>query len=122
MKFIENGITRKVFLIGKYAIKVPQTDYGWKYFLKGLLANMSECASSKYNKYEICPVLFSSWGGWFLVMPRLKLPSEEEFKESGITKQYCDRLNVEFKSNSFGWMDGRLVAIDYGEFYKTPAI
>lgn len=111
---IENGLTRKVFLIGRYAFKVPQTDYGWKYFLRGLLSSMDEIIISK-NKYPgICPILFYVPGGWLIVMPRLKALSEEEMKE--VDMDNFKYLDVEYKSDSFGWHNGKIVAIDYGEF------
>lgn len=38
---VKTGVTRVVFLIGDYAIKIPKCMI-WNHFLKGLLANMEE--------------------------------------------------------------------------------
>ena len=65
------GATRAVFLIDKWAIKVPNFYYGWRPFLWGLLANIQEKEFSRMKLAELCPVVFSLPGG-FLSEERLK--------------------------------------------------
>ena len=64
------GTTRMVYLIGKYAIKVPRINR-WKSFLRGLLANMDERLwyknSPKEWKEKMCPSLFCL-GGLILIL------------------------------------------------------
>lgn len=111
------GITREVFLIGRYAIKVPRIVYGWKMFLCGLLANMQERTFGSTGWPEICPVVFSLPGGWLVVMRRARLLTDDEWRVFD-PKAFCETeeytVPAETKRDSFGVLDGRIVAIDYG--------
>ncbi len=113
----KRGITREVFLIGSYAIKIPKLKYGWHKFLCGLLANMQETEFSKTGWSELCPVTFSIPGGWLLIMRRARPLTLDEFLSFDPFK-FRDRpeytVPVEHKQDSFGILDGRIVAIDYG--------
>lgn len=118
IQFRGDGVTRAVLLAGRFAIKVPKMRYGWRLFLQGLLANMQEREFSKAGWPELCPVLFSIPGGWLVVMRRARVMTDDEWpffdaqawaKASG---KYI--IPCEFKADSFGWLDGRVVVIDYG--------
>lgn len=112
-----NGVTREVFVVGRWAIKIPSVR-SWRLFLTGLLANMQEATFGRMGRTELCPVRFHIPGGWLLVMPRVRVLSDDEFKAIS-WREHLDadgsmiRL-AEYKPDSFGWLDGRLVAIDYG--------
>jgi len=110
------GITREVFLIGRWAIKVPRVVYGWRMFLCGLLANMQEREFSRAGWPELCPVLWSLPGGWLVVMPRCRPLNDFEWacfiSESFTTGERI--VPVEHKRDSFGVLDNRIVAVDYG--------
>jgi hypothetical protein len=110
------GCTRIVFLTRKYAFKIPNvTEY--RLLLHGLLANLQECTFSAAQWPELCPVLFSLPLGLLVVMPRVRILTDEEFLAIDI-ERWIDRgeyvVPVEAKSNSFGWLNGNLVAVDYG--------
>lgn len=107
------GCTRLVILTRKYAIKIPQFHYEWRHFLFGLLANMQEVQFSKMKDERACPVLFSLWGGWLLVMPRCEPITRDDFRRLDIS-DYNPPIPVEDKEDSFGYYNGRIVAIDYG--------
>jgi hypothetical protein len=125
-----NGCTRRVYLIGKYAIKIPQFHYEWHHFLLGLLANMQEVTFSKMKDERLCPVLFYIPGGWLIVMPRCIPISRKIFYDLDVTRFWpdenedyhpanvCERASfnvpVENKQDSFGYYNGKIVAIDYG--------
>lgn len=111
------GATRIVVLTRRHAIKIPNVCDGWRLFLSGLLANMQERRVSALGWPELCPVNWSIPGGWVVVMPRAKVLSDGEFfafDVKGFVEQQDYTLPVETKPNSFGWIDGRIVAIDYG--------
>lgn len=117
---LEYGCTRRVLLIGPWAIKVPATTE-WRLFLLGLLANMQEALFWQTRWPELCPVLWSIPGGWLVIMRRARVMTTAEFAEfdaesftqcGGEDGQYV--VPVELKHDSFGYLDGRIVAVDYG--------
>jgi hypothetical protein len=103
-------------LTRRWAIKFPRPTE-WRLFLHGLLGNMQERQFSRIGWEELCPVLFSIPGGWMVVMPRA-IPLTDEEWEALDTYAFIDkrdgRVPVEEKQSSFGWLNGRIVAIDYG--------
>lgn len=104
------GRNRFVLLVGPWAVKVPSLR-SWRDFLFGLLNNMNEAAWSRQPGH--CPVLLAGPGGLFVVMPRARILGEAEFHQLRL----LDRLpaaRAEPKADSFGWLNGRLVAVDYG--------
>lgn len=119
LKIDRGGISRTVILVGPWAFKFPTLRYGWAKFLAGLLANMQETAFSKPGWPELCPVKLSVPGGFLVVMPRVRVMTDEEFDRFDyvgfVWPPHGDyQLPVEAKSDSFGWLDGKPVAIDYG--------
>jgi len=116
MLWDRNGITRESFLIGNYAIKVPSIR-SWKGFLWGLLANMQERVWWSDKDKRLCPVLFSLPGGFLLIMPKVRVMTDKEFADfdyQAFINQPPYNIPVESKSDSFGWLNGEIVAIDYG--------
>ena len=126
-----NGINREVFLIGKYAIKIPSLRT-YRHFIAGLLCNMNERNWWKFTTDErLCPVLFALPGGFVIVMARATALGE--YSDAGAyadgfgimtAERIQDRLSnwiglpVEPKPDSFGVLNGQLVAIDYGDDYN----
>jgi hypothetical protein len=120
---LKKGSTRSVILLWKWAVKIP-TLKTWKLFLHGLLANMQEVEFSAAGWPELCPVVFSLPGGFVTVMRRANPLTEEEWLEitTGEDKDHIEDLirkeeyevPIEEKIDSFGWLDGKLVAVDYG--------
>jgi len=110
------GTTRVVILVGNLAVKIPALQE-WRLFLLGLLANMQERKFWKSKWPELCPVLWSLPGGWVTVMKRATPLTREQYDNMDL-EGWTDRgeyvIPVEIKMDSFGWVDGRLVAVDYG--------
>lgn len=111
-----HGTSRIVLLIGNYAVKVP-SFVEWRLFLLGLLANMQERRFSEHGWEELCPVLWSIYGGFMIVMRRAEPLTREQF-DSFDAEAWLERddyvVPAEPKMDSFGWLDGKIVAIDYG--------
>lgn len=107
MKVIRSS-TRTVLLAGSWAFKIPSFR-SWDGFLRGLLANMQEAEFSLTEWPELCPVSFSIPLGLLVVMPYCRPLSEEEWPDRG---EYM--VPVEMKPDSFGILEGRIVAVDYG--------
>lgn len=118
---IKHGTNRVVILIGRYAIKLP-TCVSWKLFLTGLLGNMQEKLFSDTKWDQLCPVIFSMPGGWLNVMPRAEPLEREAFFNLDFDKwikvhdgeSVVAIVPVENKLDSFGTINGKIVAIDYG--------
>lgn len=122
---IKRGITRWVLLIGKYALKMPRIHTkrehwgcSWVNFLRGLMANMNENQFSGLEFDVLCPVVFYIPGGFLTVMLRASPLTDDQWK----TLDVKDLLFngdvspdlVEYKRDSFGVLNGRIVAVDYG--------
>lgn len=99
-------------MVGRWAVKVPQV-VEWRLFLLGLLANMQEVRFSTMRHERLCPVLWSLPGGFLLVMPRCTPLSAEEYCAE-LVELMDWPLPVENKVDSVGRLDGRIVAVDYG--------
>lgn len=119
MTLNRQGCTRIVILTRRLAFKIPNVRNGWRLFLYGLLANMQERTFSRAGWPELCPVRWSIPGGWLVVMPRARPLSDDEFLAFD-AEAFIDKpdyhVPAEAKADSFGWLDGRVVAIDYGGF------
>lgn len=112
MTLNREGRNRFVILTERYAIKIPSLR-SWRDFLFGLLNNQNEALKPKSP--DLCPVLYAFPGGWFIVMPRVKMIDMDEMVDCGpIVSRICRNHNVEFKHSSFGYLNGKLVAVDYG--------
>lgn len=111
------GATRQVFLTKKYAIKIP-SFYNWQSFLNGILCNISEIEFSTLKDLYFCPVVWKSWLGLVVVMPRCREPNQKFFRME--LEHTRSKLNFEefyfsdCKINNYGYLGHRLVKIDYG--------
>ena len=113
MRLNRRGRNRWVILTRRWAIKVPRPT-GWRDFLFGLLNNLHEAAWSREGTGR-CPVALAVPGGFAIVMPRLRILDEAEFAAVDVAAfNLAHDLRAEPKPDSFGWLDGRVVAVDYG--------
>ncbi|MDZ7824432.1 MAG: hypothetical protein U5K75_10635 [Ahrensia sp.] len=110
---VRTGSTRTVILTKNYAIKIPNCQT-WRTFLKGLLANDQERDCWRMKHPLLCPVLFALPTGLFIVMPRARNLTHEEWLSMDIDDLDTEGLLVEKKIDSWGKLDGRFVAVDYG--------
>jgi hypothetical protein len=114
-----SGVMREVFLVGRWAVKVPKLTRGWRQFLRGLLANMEERELSANQWPELCPVVFSVPCGWLIVMRRAAPLTDEFLKTFDMVEFVLPEdgrtfPEIEMKGSSFGMLDGRIVVVDYG--------
>lgn len=134
MKINLNGVTRIVIELRRVVIKIPNFTTQWDHFIRGILANINENQTWKWNSgdYEkgkshlLCPVLWCSWGGWFLIMKKV----DSLITDENIHLWDCQEHKIYFKGDdtvsNYGFLDGKLVKIDYadlddswGEDFKT---
>lgn len=118
---IKKGSTRTVLLIGKYAIKIPRfwhnnKGHKWKMFLRGILANIDEYFWWKHshNKEKLCPIVCKFPLGLVLVMLRADELLECDYNRLKLQKEFIG-LPLDNKRLNFGWLDGKIVLIDYAD-------
>lgn len=102
------GRNRFVILTRRHAIKFPSLR-SWRDFLFGVLNNLNERDSCR-NHPAYCPVLWSAPGGLAIVMPRAKIMDDAAFAQIKAPAA----PGAEHKASSWGTINGRLVAVDYG--------
>jgi hypothetical protein len=110
-----SGAFRCVVLVGRYAIKLPRP----KWWQLGRQCNRWEREMwshwrPKFNLWEgmLCPILFADRFGLVVVMRRARTPVEpKDFM--ALERPYPDTTG-EPKRENFGWLDGRVVEVDYG--------
>ena len=125
MKINRRGISRTVFLIGKYAIKIPSLRaYGegvkgrvWS-FARGIVANHSEITWFNYDARNLCPILWHGFFGLVIVMPRCEpYLVDTETEERMFTGDFCpvdfDIMITDNKPENYGVLNGRVVMLDY---------
>lgn len=110
------GICRTVFLVGRWAVKVPRLRGGddgdrrlsWN-ISRAVQANLSE---RQWSEVEgVAPVLHSWLGGLIGVYPRCEPWTGEEdppYDEIGVSWLPRDR-----KPQNVGFLDGQVVWLDY---------
>lgn len=113
IRFVNTGFNRWVLLVGSWAIKVPRMST-WRSLLFGLLNNMNE-ATIAPDSEGACPILLAVPGGWAVVMRRARIMTDEEFARFD-SEEFCRRhgLVAEHKPDSYGFVDGRPVCVDFG--------
>lgn len=108
MRLNTRGRNRLVLLTRRYAFKIPSVRC-WRDFLFGLLNNLNEAAWSREPGH--CPVLYAAPLGFLLVMPRLRILTDTEFAS---LDPAALPGRAERKPDSYGWLNGEPVAVDYG--------
>lgn len=104
------GRNRWVILTRRWAIKVPRPT-SWRAILFGLINNLNEAAWSREGTGR-CPVRLAIPGGFAIVMPRVPILDEIAFDVAAFNEAHG--LRVEAKPDSFGLLNGQIVAVDYG--------
>ncbi|BAQ44342.1 hypothetical protein Maq22A_c04635 [Methylobacterium aquaticum] len=117
------GTTRLVLIIGGYALKIARHD-------RGRGCNRFEARiwseSTPERRRILCPVLACRADGQLLLMPAASPLSEEEAERRRQNDDFPDWDYIaggegepfEYKASDWGFLDGRLVALDY----SAPAL
>jgi hypothetical protein len=110
VRLITEGRNRFVLVTRRHAYKFPSLRC-WRDLLFGILNNLHE-AQAQRDHPAYCPVLWCSPLGLLIVMPRVDVLGQDEWREAEgrLPADTC----AEMKPSSWGRLDGRIVAIDYG--------
>lgn len=121
---IRKGVTRVVILIGKFAIKFPRGYHSsrtkdplsWKWFLRGLLANIDEKFwwDCTLQKDKLCKIRIAGPLGLFLIMDRAEPLLETEYDKEFFEKEF-KYLPLDNKICNFGKINDRIVLVDYAD-------
>ena len=122
---IRRGATRAVVLIGRLALKIAIGERGRR--CNRFEADLYGRVNSQRREMP-CPVIWCSPAGRLLIARRADRELTEEEKVSFMdTDRFPDwdymppndeGQPFEFKASDWGWLDGRLVAVDY----SAPAL
>ncbi len=111
---IDQGCHRLVLILNKIVIKFPNPRYYWKWFIKGFKGNIQETQLSKMGNKHLCPILFSAPFGLFLIMKKAKSLTSSDLEIDLYNFMEINNItSAENKMESFGWLNNRLVCIDY---------
>lgn len=138
---IELGSSRCVFVFEKFVIKIPKF---WRISRLGLgiVENLTErywyCADSglttmSIEQYPLAPIYYASSNGLIMVMQRANIVTEEGYaannpRQQEILNSDLEELMEFAKGMSFkddvrwgnvGYIDGKLVIVDYGYVRRT---
>ncbi|HYH69373.1 MAG TPA: hypothetical protein VD866_32060 [Urbifossiella sp.] len=122
---LRRGLTREVLIVGRWVVKVPSLR-GWRPFLAGILANLTESARSGLDP-RLCPVRWCAPGGLLLVQRRAapltpaaaaqigpdfgRLPTGGPWPR--VPPPDLDPADP-LSWRNYGEIDGRPVIVDYG--------
>lgn len=121
MKINTIGTTRIVIVLKNIVVKIPNFTFCWTNFVQGILANINENETWKYNsgQYEsgkshlLCPVKWCSWGGWILIMEKVDELITEDNCHSWDCSKHKECFGGDDTISNYGVLQGRLVKIDY---------
>lgn len=120
MKRLTDGARRTVYLVGPWAFKVPIGRFGFTHWLRGWATNRNEAAWWRsYPSELLCPVLATFFFGMIVVMPRchpvpIWMPIVYKRIQRIYKTKYGFSAPIECKASSFGMLNSRIVAVDYG--------
>jgi len=116
---LKKGYSRIVLLIGNYAIKIAKPKYGRRCNIGELHYSQLFPNSELFNKHlytMICPVLFSFFNCWVIVMPRCKEYTggyETDAFNTLSDNIRRHRIPAELLMQNIGWWNNKLVCFDY---------
>ena len=126
LHLVTTGSNRVVLLTRRFAFKVPSPRRWW-FFVWGLIDNMHErraCGLGPWGHRQdgVAPIVFSLPGGLLNVARRARPLTADEWAafdvDAHCERRFADgtpyRISAEPKPDSFGVLDGRVVAVDYG--------
>jgi hypothetical protein len=112
-QIVWHGVTRIVLLTKTYAFKIPNFRQ-WRLGLHGLCANLREREWATKKDPRLCPVVWCMWGGWIVVQRRAEPLTDEQWTGAKASRQEFEGLPLDWKRKNLGFIDGRIVLVDFG--------
>ena len=116
------GSSRKTYLIGKYAIKVPTAHISRKHFLRGMLANIIEKDMVKCTTAKVTKIHYCGFFGLIQIAERLNpIEDKDMFKFYEDLTTLCDKepgrydfYHHDLQAANWGYNDeGELIKLDF---------
>lgn len=106
------GVTRRCFVVGEWAVKVPRIKHGWRHFLRSILANYSEREWTGFVPdapgLPLNPVVWASPLGLVNVYRRARPYLDDPDPPHDWFGWFGDP-----KPQNLGWVGGELRLIDF---------
>ena len=120
---IRKGTTRTVIVVGGFAVKLATDERGRR--CNRFEADLYKRVNAR-RRAMLCPVLVCTPAGTALLMPAARPLTEKERDNLWETDGFPDwdymppdeTEPFEYKPSDWGWLNGRLVALDY----SSPAL
>jgi hypothetical protein len=123
LKINRKGVTRIVIELRSVVVKIPNFTCQWSHFLRGIIGNISENQTWKWNsgKFEkgtshlLCPVVWCSLGGWILIMKKAKPITIEQWEAITDISEFKKHFGGDDTMSNYGYYKNRLVKLDYAD-------
>ncbi len=115
------GVFRRVLLVHSVAVKLPRL----RHLLSGMRCNrwereMWRTWRPQFDWCTLCPVVAADPFGLFVVMRRATQPVDRTDIDQ--LPDYYPSITAELKPDDYGWLDGQVVAVDYGLFDRDDVL
>ncbi len=108
-----NGVTRRVFFIGNFAIKFPSLQYGMRYFVMGMLGNILEREHWRLHQHpQLAPAYCCGPFGLWLVMKRYRSIVNRQLTDD--ERRSLPFIGIDDNGANIAIDDGKLILVDYG--------
>lgn len=114
---MKKGVTRLVFRVGNYVVKIPNFTYNHLNFLNGCYSNWSERSYYKMFKNnleylnKVAPSRFCTWFGLIQIQDYCR-PLERNLSSLELD-YFKDVRGGESKPENFGIYKNKIVCLDY---------
>lgn len=111
-----NGVTRLVIIVGNWAIKIPNFTCQHNHFLLGCYANWTERHYTKtfegFSEFidKVSPTVFCSYFGLVSIQRKVTVLDRDLTDDE---QYYFRKQTTDIKKENFGFLNGKLVCIDY---------
>lgn len=117
-RFNRKGCARDAILTSRYCIKIPSTASDWRHFLHGMIANDMELRLSKCEDFRhFNRAIFGLPFGLLNIYPLARPLEIDEFFDLYYQEAMAISNHFELaekKPDSFGFVNGQLKILDYG--------
>jgi len=108
-----NGVTRRVFFIGNFAIKFPNLQHGMRYFVMGMLGNILEREHWRlYQHPQLAPAYHCGPFGLWLIMKRYRNIVNRQLTED--ERRALPFIGIDDNGTNIAIDNGKLILVDYG--------